>query len=228
MILRGRGFFFTCGRGMRRDIYTLIAEGEHQQQDFKFEISDARKIARSLSAFANTEGGRLLVGVKDNGRIAGIRTDEEVYMIEAAAQLYTRPSLEIRFTTCEAEGRTVLIAEVEQAAVQPVYALDEKGKAWAYLRIADENILATPVHLLVWNMRKSHRGILWNDTDRGQKLLSLLSREKPLSVSACCRLTGFKRKEVELLLAQLICMEVVGWCFEERHFLYKLEEKVSL
>ena len=29
----------------------LIAEGEHQQQDFKFEISDARKIARSLSAF---------------------------------------------------------------------------------------------------------------------------------------------------------------------------------
>ena len=42
----------------------LIAEGEHQQQDFKFEISDARKIARSLSAFSNTDGGRLLIGVK--------------------------------------------------------------------------------------------------------------------------------------------------------------------
>lgn len=50
----------------------LIAEGEHQQQDFKFEISDARKIARSLSAFSNTDGGRLLIGVKDNGRIAGV------------------------------------------------------------------------------------------------------------------------------------------------------------
>ena len=48
----------------------LINQGEHQQQDFKFEISDARKIARSLSAFSNTEGGRLLVGVKDNGKIA--------------------------------------------------------------------------------------------------------------------------------------------------------------
>ncbi|MEO4877702.1 ATP-binding protein, partial [Bacteroides thetaiotaomicron] len=30
-------------------IHTLIAEGEHQQQDFKFEISDARKIAKTLS-----------------------------------------------------------------------------------------------------------------------------------------------------------------------------------
>ena len=29
-------------------IYSLIAEGEHQKQDFKFEISDARKIARTL------------------------------------------------------------------------------------------------------------------------------------------------------------------------------------
>ena len=31
-------------------IHALIAEGEHQQQDFKFEISDARKIAKTLSA----------------------------------------------------------------------------------------------------------------------------------------------------------------------------------
>jgi len=52
-------------------IYKLIEEGEHQQQDFKFEISDARKIAKSLSAFSNTDGGRLLIGVKDNGKIAG-------------------------------------------------------------------------------------------------------------------------------------------------------------
>ena len=54
----------------------LISEGEHVHQDFKFAISDARKIAKSLSAFANTEGGRLLVGVKDNGKIAGVRSEK--------------------------------------------------------------------------------------------------------------------------------------------------------
>ena len=76
-------------------IHRLISEGEHVHQDFKFEISDARKIAKSISAFANTDGGRLLVGVKDNGKIAGVRSEEEIYMIEAAAQRYCQPPVDI-------------------------------------------------------------------------------------------------------------------------------------
>ena len=48
-------------------IHRLIQEGEHEHQDFKFQISDARKIARSISAFANNDGGRLLIGVREKG-----------------------------------------------------------------------------------------------------------------------------------------------------------------
>lgn len=77
----------------RNHILQLVTEGEHVHQDFKFAITDACKIARSLSAFSNTEGGRLLVGVKDNGKIAGIRSAEEIYMIEVAATRYCRPSV---------------------------------------------------------------------------------------------------------------------------------------
>ena len=65
-------------------IQKLIEEGEHEHQDFKYAISDARKIARSISAFANNDGGRLLVGVKDNGNIAGIPNEEDIYMLEYA------------------------------------------------------------------------------------------------------------------------------------------------
>ena len=89
-------------------IHALIAEGEHQQQDFKFEISDARKIAKTLSAFANTDGGRLLIGVKDNGKIAGVRSEEEKYMIEAAAQLYCVPESGI-FSANIHSGRTTSV-----------------------------------------------------------------------------------------------------------------------
>ena len=53
-------------------IQNLIEDGEHEQQDFKYKISDARKIARSISAFANNRGGSLLIGVKDNGKVVGI------------------------------------------------------------------------------------------------------------------------------------------------------------
>ena len=85
-------------------IQRLIAEGEHEQQDFKFQISDAHKIAHSISAFANNAGGRLLVGVKDNGSIAGLRSEEDLYMLEAAAQLYCRPAVELEMTAFACEG----------------------------------------------------------------------------------------------------------------------------
>ena len=63
----------------KHPIEALIEQGEHQQLDFKFEVSDSKKIARTLSAFANTDGGRLLIGVKDNGAISGVRSEEEYY-----------------------------------------------------------------------------------------------------------------------------------------------------
>ena len=106
-------------------IHALIAEGEHQQQDFKFEISDARKIAKTLSAFSNTDGGRLLIGVKDNGKIAGVRSDEEQYMIEAAARLYCRPEVSYSMQTYQVEGRSVLLVQIDESDRKPVYAKDE-------------------------------------------------------------------------------------------------------
>ena len=71
-----------------RYILRLISEGEHQQQDFKYKITDAMKLARSVSAFANTDGGRLLIGVRDDGVISGVRSEEEIYMMHAAAYEY--------------------------------------------------------------------------------------------------------------------------------------------
>ena len=131
-------------------IRSLIAEGEHVRQDFKFEVSDSRKIARSLSAFANTEGGRLLIGVKDNGRIAGVRSEEEMYMVEAAAKVYCDPEVEVEMRVYRPEGRSVLIASVEPVPRKPVRVKEEGGRKLAYVRIADENILASPVHIGVW------------------------------------------------------------------------------
>ncbi|WP_418631273.1 helix-turn-helix domain-containing protein [Waltera sp.] len=35
---------------------------------------------RSVSAFANTRGGRLLIGVRDDGHISGVKSEEEIFM----------------------------------------------------------------------------------------------------------------------------------------------------
>ncbi len=113
-------------------IERLIAEGEHDRQDFKYTISDARKIARSLSAFANHRGGRLLIGVKDNGTVAGVRSEEDIYMIETAA-----PS-----------------------DIRPIYVQEDDGTQKAYIRVADENILAPELLVRAWRRQNSPQGSL--------------------------------------------------------------------
>lgn len=204
-------------------IHALITEGEHLQQDFKFEISDACKIAKTLSAFANTRGGKLLIGVKDNGKIAGVRSEEEKYMIEAAAQLYCLPEVHYSMQTFHVEGRSVLVVQIDESEKKPVYAKDETGKPLAYIRIKDENILATPVHLRVWQQSGSPAGELIRYTEREQLLLELLEQNSSVSLNRYCRQTGISRRAAEHLLAKFIRFGIVEPVFENHKFYFKLK-----
>lgn len=206
-------------------IQQLVAEGEHCHQDFKFEISDARKIARSISAFANTEGGRLLVGVKDNGKIAGIRSEEEIYMIEAAANMYCQPAIDIETQTYYAEGRTVLEVRIQESPCKPVCALDEENKPKAYIRIADENILATPVHLKVWKHHEKKEGTLVTFTGKEQRLLDALKEKGRLTLNQCCRCCRLNRPIACNLLADFIRFGLVSFEFQGHQFYFKLNEE---
>ena len=154
-------------------IADLIAQGEHEHQDFKLVISDARKIARSISAFANNGGGRLLIGVKDNGVIAGVRNEEDIYVVEQAARCYCRPAQEVEFTAFNTgNGTTVIRASIAAAEKKPVYARDTDDRWKAYYRVADENIVAHPLMVRTWRRR--------DNPEAGQHLLSLSSVESSL------------------------------------------------
>lgn len=201
-------------------IQKLIKEGEHQQQDFKFEISDVCKIAKSLSAFANTDGGRLLIGVKDNGKIAGVRSEEEQYMIQAAAELYCTPPVVYEMTTYIVEGKQVLLADIKRTEKRPVYAKCDDGKLLAYVRIADENILATPVHLRYWRQNESQSGELTVYTEREQHLLSLLNEHRMLTLNKCCKLSGLPRPITIKLLARFIRYGIVETVYKEQQFYF--------
>ena len=123
----------------------MIAEGEHLHQDFKFFLSDARKIARSVAAFANTDGGRLLIGVKDNGKIVGIKNEEDLHMIEAAAQVFCKPEVDYEPFIWEYGGKRVLEVRIAASPRAPHTAPAEDGRPTVYIRKADENKVASAV-----------------------------------------------------------------------------------
>jgi predicted HTH transcriptional regulator len=194
---------------MSRYLYKRIEEGEHQQQDFKYCINDSKKIAKSLVAFANTDGGRLLIGVKDNGKIAGISSDEEFYMVEAAAKIYSNPKINFATTQWQVEGKTVLEISIEPSSEKPHFAKDESGKWLAYIRINDENFLAHKIQLEVWKKQNSLKGIYFTYSDTERKLIDFLQKNATVSFSKFMRIAQISRKETEAILSNFIVMDII-------------------
>ena len=204
-------------------LQSLISQGEHQQQDFKYRVSDAAKLAKSVSAFANTDGGRLLIGVRDDGHMSGVRSEEEIYVMHQAAYRHCRPEASIKFDTYHIEGRTIVVATIPPADRRPVCAISDDGKERAYIRIADENIVASPVHLAIWREAQSTRGAMMTYTDTISKLLAAMQGER-LTLNAIARRAAIARPRVITLLARLIRFHVVQWEYAEQQFLFSLTD----
>ncbi|NWJ50291.1 MAG: ATP-binding protein [Bacteroidetes bacterium] len=207
---------------MSRYIQKLILQGEHQQLDFKFEISDAKKIARSLVAFANTDGGRLLVGVKDNGAIAGVRTDEEFYMVEMAAQLYCKPPVHFTVAQHKVQGRTVLEIYVPKSEEAPHSARDKEDKWMIYIRVKDKNFLANSILLKVWKRKKQSQGTTLHYTEPEKNLLKYLSEFQQITFREFIQRAAIKRNVAETILVNFISLGIVEIDFQENETYYRL------
>lgn len=211
--IRGRQYILDC-----------IAQGEHQQQDFKYAISDARKIARSISAFANCDGGHLLVGVKDNGAIAGVRNEEDVYVIEQAAQLYCRPAQEVEFTAFNTgETGIVIRARIAKSPVPGVLA-QEPDLSWrAYWRVADENIAAHPLQARAWERQASDQPETMTLDGAELALLKTVAALAPIPVETAIRSVAASRLTAERAIVRLASMRLLAFAFSpSRGFLLTL------
>jgi predicted HTH transcriptional regulator len=134
-------FYPTYKQGWE-DLESMIAEGEHGAQDFKQSVPAKEKIARTLAAFANAKGGRLLVGINDRGEIVGTDVEQEMHELHDAAELYCDPPVDLEFIVHEEDGLEVLEAKVLRSLRKPHAAQDEKGAWQLYVRNGDQTMLA--------------------------------------------------------------------------------------
>ena len=209
-------------------LYQLIAQGEHQQQDFKYCINDSRKIAKSLVAFANTDGGRLLLGVKDNGKIAGVKSDEEYYMVEAAAKIYSDPPVPFEVQEWEAEGKTVLEIMIQSSSNRPHYAENDQKKWLAYIRRKDENILANHVLLKAWKLERNSKGLLFIYDEPKKQLVKYLEENNQITLTKFSKIAQINRHSAEDILAEFLNIGCISIALENDPVTYYLKDDFDL
>lgn len=192
------------------NIKRLILEGENVTVDFKKTISSSEKIAKTLVAFANNRGGKLLIGVSDDGQIKGVKSeDEEKYMITKAAHIFCKPALEPTFEEIIVDQKMVLVVDISASDTKPHYAMDENKKWWVYFRVKDKSILASKIILDVLKESSKETGQLISYSDYEKKLLTLIAENGRVTLKEFSKLTRCSYKKAQKIIVSLIVAGVL-------------------
>jgi predicted HTH transcriptional regulator len=187
-----------------------IFEGEGVKLDFKKTITSCEKIARTMVSFANNKGGRLLIGVADDGTIKGVKSeDEERYMITKAAHLYARPALEPVFEEVYVDDKLVLIVDTPESTLKPHYALAEDGKWRVYVRVKDKSVLASKIVVDVLKRSTENTGVLIEYSSKEKSLLEHLEKTTRITVKEYCDLIKVGRRAAQRILVNMVLSGII-------------------
>lgn len=185
-------------------------EGEGVSLDFKKTITSTHKIAKTMVAFANNRGGRLLIGVGDDGNILGVKNEEEErYMILKSAHFFCRPQLEPIFNEYIIDQKMILVVDIEESDIKPHYALSDDDKWWVYIRVRDKSVLASKIVVDV--LRKETKGdnVLLQYSSKETALLQFLQENERITLKEYTSLLNISKRAASRILVNLVLMGVI-------------------
>ena len=139
-----------------------VADHEGKTLEFKRDLSSPTGPLRTIVAFANSAGGRLVIGVDDDGAVAGVA--DPLAEAERVASLINdriSPQLVPAIDLVTLDGRTVLVVDVPLSTRRPHYMTRQGPEAGVYVRLGPTTRRADPA--LVAELERNARGIAFED-----------------------------------------------------------------
>jgi predicted HTH transcriptional regulator len=190
--------------------------------DYKQEITSANKIAKTMVSFANHKGGTLLVGVRDNKTIAGIRTEDEKYMLDLAASFYCKPEIILEIIEHDIGGKIILECIVPHGNDKPYASKGDDGKYWVYVRNKDKSLLASKVVVDVLRRQGSDRGTMIKYGKNEEALLKYLEENERITLQAFRKKVHISKWRASKILVNLISAGVIRNHTHEKTEFYTL------
>ena len=187
----------------------LIHRGEDEQLDFKQTVSDPYKIAKTITSFANTRGGTLLIGVRDNKTIRGVDPEEEKYVLETAANVYCEPIVLLAYREVEdvEEGIIILEVIIGESLCKPHYVIDKQQQRHVYIRQHDKSLPASKLMIDMMRQGKLPTGmgermvkhLGYNE----KKLFSFLEKHQRITLKQFMQMVNISKRRALRTLHEL-------------------------
>ncbi len=199
------------------DLKRLVALGEGAHLEFKHRIPRSDRIAKEVIALANTKGGRVLVGVDDDGSIVGVKdAHEELFALQEALDSHCEPPVSLNIEGVRiSRRREVLVVDVPRSAAKPHFLIQDartgsqtNGKK-AYVRIGADSVEASREAVILMKAERSPRDTRFSFGEAEQKLMAYLERYERITVREYARLAGVPGKRASHTLVLMARAEVL-------------------
>ena len=178
------------------DLRRLAAMGEGRHLEFKNRVPRPDRIAREVIALANTDGGKVLVGVDDDGTVLGVKdAQEEFFALQAALADRIVPPVALDFEPVRvSRTREVLVVHVPASPDRPhVLRPDRRPdgtrpKQRAFVRVADQSVEASREAVDLMKAETRGDAVTFTFGDAERQLLDYLARHETITVRAYARM----------------------------------------
>jgi predicted HTH transcriptional regulator len=195
------------------ELKQIVAKGEGLYTEFKRKVNHPDKIVKEIVAFANTKGGKLLLGVDDDKTIVGLKyANEDEFEMRKAIEYYCKPSINYRITRIiVAPNRNVLLFEILPSLEKPVFVIYnfKKNTGVAYIRVADQSLQASREMRKILQGNTQNQDIVFTYTEKERILMQYLAKFQRIDVITFASVANISEKEASDILVRLTLAKVL-------------------
>jgi predicted HTH transcriptional regulator len=191
----------------------LVRQGEGQQLEFKLKSNHPDKIMKEVVAFANSDGGKLLIGVADDKELIGLKyPDEDEYIISKSIEKFIFPKINYRLEKIRLDNeKEVLIYDILASENKP-HCLDLKGipdERKIFVRSADKSIQASKEVKEILKGKKKDKGYKFAYGEKENLLMKYLDLNKEITVTKFSEEAQIPKKIASRTLVLLVLAGVL-------------------
>lgn len=157
------------------DLSKYIGESTSYDKKEKLEVNKPKSWLKSVSAFANGRGGKLIFGVKEDNTILGLddyQKDSENISEIIKTKMDSIPEFDMEIE--ELEGKVILILSIYPGKNTPYFVADS-GSRTAYKRVGNQSIPATRIDL--FNMSLKGQRVTYDSLESDKKIQDMTFKE---------------------------------------------------